>query len=54
MWDSSCSGKTQKTNFGSSFCNVEGCKIQISIEMGYTKELYLKSLRRTILQKSAF
>ena len=54
MWDSSCFGNTQKLTCGSSFCNVGGGKTQISIELGYTRELCSESLRRTILQKSAF
>ena len=37
---------------GSSFCNVESCKTQISMELGYSREFYLKSLRGNILQKS--
>ena len=37
-----------------SFSNVGGCKTQILMELGYIRELYLKSLRRTILEKSAF
>ena len=52
MWESSCSGNTQKTNCDSSFCNVGGCNTQMLMEMGSTREIYVKSLRGTILQKS--
>ena len=69
IWQFSCSVNTQKLTCGSSFCNFKGCKSQISIELGYTREIfhedaicntiispwiYLKSLKRTILQKSTF
>ena len=34
MWWSSCSETTQKTNLLQLFCNVVGCKTQISIVLG--------------------
>ena len=36
------------------FFNVIGCKNETLIELRYTREIYLKCLRRAILQKSAF
>ena len=39
---------------GSSFCNVGDCMSQITMELGYTREIYLKILKRKILQNSAF
>ena len=44
----------RKPTCGSSFCNFGSCENQISVELGYTREIYLEKLRRTILQKSAF
>ena len=44
----------RKLTCGSSFCNVVGFNTQISMELGYNREIYLKSLRRTISQKSDF
>ena len=69
LWQFSCSANTQKLTCGSSFCNIKGCKSQISIELGYTRKIYhedtiyntiispwicLKSLKKTNLQKSTF
>ena len=36
------------------FCNAVGCKTEILMELRYTREIYLKCLRKAILQKSAF
>ena len=36
------------------FCNVLGPKTEILMELCYTREIYLKCLRRVILQKSTF
>ena len=44
----------RKLTCSSSFGNVGGCKAQILMELGYIKELHLKILRRTILEKLAF
>ena len=44
----------RKLTCGSCFYNVVGCKTQILMELGDTREIYMKSLRRTILQKPAF
>ena len=33
------------------FIHVLSCKTEILIELGYTREIYLKSLKKTILQK---
>ena len=52
MWYSSFSVNIQKTSLRQFFCG--GCKTQILMELGYAKEIYLKSLTRTILQKSVF
>ena len=43
----------RKLTCGSSFCNVVGRKTQILMELGYTREIYLKCLRKAVLQKSA-
>ena len=42
----------RKLTCSSSFANVGGCKDQM--KLGYIREVYLKSLRRTFLEKSAF
>ena len=44
----------RKLTCGSSFCNVVGCKTQILMKLGYTRGIYVKFLRRAILQMPAF
>ena len=44
----------RKLTCSSSFANVGGCKGHILMKLGYIRELYLKSLSRTILEKSVF
>ena len=44
----------RKLTCGSSLCNVVGCKTQILMKLGYNREIYLKFLRRAILQMPAF
>ena len=44
----------RKLTCGSSFCNALGSKTQILMEIGYTREIYLKNFRGAILQKSVF
>ena len=43
-----------KLTFGSSSCNIVGFRTHISMELGYTREIYLKSLRRKNLAKVNF
>ena len=54
MWTVAVPERHRKLTYSSSFGNAGGCKTQILMELGYIRELYLKSLRRTILEKSAF
>ena len=46
--------RTRKLICRSSFCNLANCRTQISNELGCTKEIYLNSLSRAILQISTF
>ena len=57
---SSCYGRLvarkipRKLICSNSLCNIGRCKSQILMELGYTREIYLKGLRRTVLQKVSF
>ena len=45
VWDSICSGSAQKINLRQFFCSVGDYKTHISMELGYTRDLYLKMFR---------
>ena len=45
VWDSICSGSTQKINLRQFFCSVRDYKTHISMELGHTRDLYLKMFR---------